>query len=511
MPDQDRPPPDRRRDRRPPPPHPALTSARHTTPEPRLALETPAGAPAAFKVGIEGAGPHADARTFTIEGPGASGEPIRRLYRLPAVQHADYLDLFERLAADFGLRVPLSRAGAPPPPDQGLLQPLLTTAVAPEILYGYGDPSVIRVEGEDGRPVWRLVVTSNDAPDAFPILRSDNLTDWRLESFVFPRGRAPAWTLTGDNRADFWAPEMHRVGDEFWTCFAARRRDRTLAIGIARASHPEGPFVAPGEPLLAGGVIDPHILIDADGAPLLLWKMDDNHHWPGLLAELLRQRPELVGELFPALADARTVSLLQALWPWVAALEPMEQFFLQQPLIEATTARFAAVRASLRGLADRGDPALQLQAEAILATTRTRIYAQPLAPDGSALTGEPTLLLENDQDWEAHLIEGVWAVEHQGRYYLFYAGNDFSTPHYGVGVAVAESALGPYRKLDQPLLRSSAAWWGPGHPSVARGPDGRHRMFLHAFFPGEAGYKAFRALLTVGVELGPDGVRLRPP
>jgi hypothetical protein len=35
-------------------------------------------------------------------------------------------------------------------------------------------------------------------------------------------------------------------------------------------------------------------------------------------------------------------------------------------------------------------------------------------------------------------------------------------------------------------------------------------MFLHAFFPGQAGYKAFRALLTAKVELGPDTVRLSP-
>jgi hypothetical protein len=380
----------------------------------------------------------------------------------------------------------------------------------PRILYGYGDPSVVRVAGADGRPAWWLVATSNDAPDAFPILCSDDLASWRLSSFVFPRGAAPAWTLTGANRADFWAPELHRVGGEYWLCFTARERHGGLAIGLAKAAHPAGPFTPAEAPLLGGGVIDPHILIGRDGAPFLVWKVDDNDLWPGLLAELLRGRPALAETLFPAETDRRTAAFVQAFWPHVSRLEPMERFFAQQPLIEAASEDFAGVRARLAGLLDRREPELRLQVAAILAAMRTRIFAQPLAPDGSRLVGEPTLLLENDRDWEAHLIEGVWSVEHGGRYYLFYAGNDFSTPHYGIGGAVADEPLGPYRKLDAPLLRSTTRWWGPGHPSVALGPDGRHRLFLHAFFPGRAGYKAFRALLTAAVEFCPDFIRLSP-
>jgi arabinan endo-1,5-alpha-L-arabinosidase len=450
-------------------------------------------------------------RAFTVAGPDAAGATVTRRYALLAAQHPDYLDLFEQLAADFGTRLPFSRQAVEPPPGEAPFEPLLTTAVAPQILYGYGDPSVIRDLGADGRPAWYLVVTSNDAPDAFPILRSDDLADWRLTGFVFPRGKAPAWALTGKDLADFWAPEIHKIGDEFWVCFTARRRDHSLAIGIAVARHPAGPYIAHEEPLLTGGVIDPHILIAPDGAPHLVWKPDNNHLWPALLAELLHKRPDLIGPLFPAPQDRRTACLVVTLWPWTSTLEPMERFFLQQPLIEAATADFAAFRARLGRIAAGPDPLLRIQAEAILAALVTRIYCQPLAPDGRSLTGVPTPLLENDQDWEAHLIEGVWTVERDGRYYLFYAGNDFSTPHYGIGGAVADAPQGPYRKLDRPLLRSTAEWWGPGHPSVAPGPDGRDRMFLHAFFPGQAGYKAFRALLTSAVAFHGDEIRLSRP
>jgi hypothetical protein len=93
---------------------------------------------------------------------------------------------------------------------------------------------------------------------------------------------------------------------------------------------------------------------------------------------------------------------------------------------------------------------------------------------------------------------------------MFYAGNDFSTPAYGIGVAVADHPFGPYTKRKTPLLQSNRLWWGPGHASVAPGLDGRPQLFFHAFFPGRCGYNAFRAVLTVGLEFDGDEVRLRP-
>ena len=108
-------------------------------------------------------------------------------------------------------------------------------------------------------------------------------------------------------------------------------------------------------------------------------------------------------------------------------------------------------------------------------------------------------MLTNDLDWEGHLVEGPFVTLHDGRYWLFYAGNDFSTPSYGIGVAVADHPLGPYAKQGQPLLRSTREWTAPGHASVAPGLDGRPQLFFHAFHPGTGGYNAFRALLTVGL------------
>jgi hypothetical protein len=100
----------------------------------------------------------------------------------------------------------------------------------------------------------------------------------------------------------------------------------------------------------------------------------------------------------------------------------------------------------------------------------------------------------------------MWVTKQGEKYYLFYAGNDFSTDQYGIGVAIADSPLGPYQKMGKPLLQSTEAWWAPGHPSLVKAPDGKPLLFLHAYFPGNAGYKQFRALLSVSVHFTKDTV-----
>jgi hypothetical protein len=418
-----------------------------------------------------------------------------RRYDLGDGGHDAWLDLHEALARDLGLRRPLSREAPPPRPADPHLTAVLTAPVSPTIPYGYGDPCVVAVGPED----YRLLVTSNDAPDAFPILASRDLVHWGHTGFVFPQGTAPAWALTGPD-SDFWAPEMHRVGDEWRVCFTAREHDGGLAIGLARASSPDGPFTPDPAPIVRGGVIDSHLLVDAEGAAWLVWKKDDNDVWPPLLARLLHQTPEAIAALFSTEADRRTAAFAASLAPWLEGRPSMERFFALQTLIEA-------VAEDLPGFALRLEGLKLAEVPAILQALRTRIFIQPLAPDGRRLVGAPKVILQNDLPWEGHLIEGVWIVAAEGRYWLFYAGNDFSTARYGVGVAVAGAPDEPYVKSPEAFLTSGRDWWGPGHPSVVRAPDG-WRMFLHAFAPGKAGYKRFRALLSAPIRFGADGVRL---
>ena len=435
----------------------------------------------------------------------------QKVYQVAAGTQQDFTAFFRELSTDFGTRMPDIFGRDEPPSPTMHWRPLLTENVHPQILVGYGDPAVLK----DGEDYW-LVATSNDAPDAFPILHSTDLEHWEPRGFVFPSGEEPAWAAKGRNVADFWAPEMARVGDEYWLVFTARQVDNALAIGLARSPSPLGPWTDNGAPLvrgkpvnttglgydpahpqMSGGVIDSHLLVDRDGERYLFWKDDRNSIWPRPLAMLLRKHPDLIPQLFDTEQDRRTAGFAAAIVPWANRQRPMVRFFLMHPLIEAALANWRRVRVALDefGLA-----------EEITAAMSTPVRGQRIAADGRSLIGESRIVLSNDLDWEGHLIEGPFVVRQDGRYWLFYAGNDFSTPSYGIGVAVADHPLGPYCKQGEPLLRSTGQWQAPGHASVAPGIDGKPQLFFHAFHPGTGGYNAFRALLTVGLRFDRDRV-----
>jgi arabinan endo-1,5-alpha-L-arabinosidase len=462
--------------------------------------------PPAFSVDAARAG-----QGFAIEV--AAGGEARSYVIANATQH-DVASFYRQLAADFGTRVPHRFAAVTHSAPAVRWKPLLTENIHPQILCGYGDPAVLKTE----QGYW-LVATSNDAPDAFPILHSVDLEHWHPHGFAFPEGAAPAWTATGRNVGDFWAPEMARVGDEYWLVYSARQASGALAIGLARSSIPTGPWVDNGSPLITGaaidaatlgldaahlppssGVIDSHIFVEPDGTPFLLWKEDRNGLWPRPLAMLLRGSPALIDKMFESDADRRTAAFGAAIVGWANQQSTMVRFFMMQPLIEAALANWARVRAALEG-----------RAPAIIDAMTTPVRVQRLAADGRGLVGESRIILTNDLEWEGHLIEGPFVTRHEDRYYLFYAGNDFSTPSYGIGVASADDLLGPYVKQSEPLLRSSPEWLAPGHASVAPGLSGEPQLFFHAFHPDSGGYNEFRALLTVGLRFENGQVSLTQP
>jgi len=437
---------------------------------------------------------------------------VQHDYRLPTGSHQHYALFHTELARDFGTRLPHVNAGVAlaSGSEDPNWQPLILENLSPLTTAGYGDPAVLKTD----EGYW-LVATSNDAPDAFPILHSADLQTWEHKGFVFPTGAAPGWAAHGRNVGDFWAPEMAKVGAEYWLVYTARQSSHALAIGLAKAPHPTGPWTDlghplvsgfainttglpddPAQPMLSGGVIDSHIFIDGNGDRYLFWKRDTNGIWPRPLAGLLAQQPELIEQLFESEADRSTAAFAAAMLPWANSRRPMERFFFMQPLIEAVLDNWAHVKEVLAGVE---------RADWILDAMRTPIHAQRLSETGE-LIGEDTVVLENDLEWEGHLIEGPWVTRQQGRYWMFYAGNDFGTPAYGIGVAVADHPLGPYVKQEQPLLKSTRSWWAPGHASVAPGLEGEPMLFFHAFFPGTGGYNTFRALLTTPLLFGSDRV-----
>jgi len=440
---------------------------------------------------------------------------LSRHYRIETGEHDDFIAFFKALARDFGLHPPRETdtvvIGGDGESERGCSwRPLIVANLSPSTTAGYGDPAVLKTD--DG---YYLTATSNDAPDALPILHSDDLVTWTHKGFVFPEGSAPGWTAHGRNVGDFWAPEMARVGDEYWLVYTARQRSHALAIGLARAPTPLGPWRDSGGPLLtgnpvdttglvrvpdapvmSGGVIDSHLFVDVDGTRYLFWKHDNNGIWPRPLAALLRRRPELIEAIFAEHPDRLAAEWAAAILPFANGRRPMERFFLMGPLIHAVLENWERARTVL---------AAEPEAALIYDAMSTPIHAQRIS-DAGELIGTDCEVLVNDQEWEGHLIEGPWVTLQNGRYWMFYAGNDFGTPDYGIGVAVADSPLGPFVKQPEPLLKTMRDWWAPGHASVAPGLDGTPQLFFHAFVPGTGGYNTFRAVLTLKLHFGHDTV-----
>jgi GH43 family beta-xylosidase len=94
---------------------------------------------------------------------------------------------------------------------------------------------------------------------------------------------------------------------------------------------------------------------------------------------------------------------------------------------------------------------------------------------------------KKDRRWE----EGSTTFTHtyrdaQGRqrtaYYLTYSANNFESPQYGVGFAVAASPLGPWRKSPaNPILTQNEkmGMYSTGHGDIELSPDGRELYYVH--------------------------------
>jgi hypothetical protein len=100
-----------------------------------------------------------------------------------------------------------------------------------------------------------------------------------------------------------------------------------------------------------------------------------------------------------------------------------------------------------------------------------------------ALTGGE----KKDRRWE----EGSTTFTHTYRdasgrrrtaYYLTYSANNWETPQYGVGYAVADGPLGPWRKApNNPILSQDAriGMYSTGHGDIELSPDGRQLYYVH--------------------------------
>ena len=166
---------------------------------------------------------------------------------------------------------PTPKRAAPRPAASGarIIKPAAPSAFVlnnPVLPGDFPDPSVTKI----GDTYWASATSSNWGP-AFPLLTSKNLTEWPLVGHVFP-DQVPAW-------ADyyFWAPEVSQEGSKTYVFYSAHKKGGNLAVAVASADRPEGPYRDHG-PLVAeaDGSIDGFPMRDENGTLYLIWKEDGN-------------------------------------------------------------------------------------------------------------------------------------------------------------------------------------------------------------------------------------------
>ena len=86
--------------------------------------------------------------------------------------------------------------------------------------------------------------------------------------------------------------------------------------------------------------------------------------------------------------------------------------------------------------------------------------------------------------WDWHTLEGPFVRKRDGRYYCFYSGGRWETDNYGVDYGVADHVRGPYSDIGNEsgprVLRTVPGHvLGPGHNSIASGPDGETEYIIY--------------------------------
>ena len=108
----------------------------------------------------------------------------------------------------------------------------------PVIAGDHPDPSIIRVGGD----FWATCTSSEWGPQ-FPLLHSTDLVNWDLTGSVFPH--RPDWAV-----GNFWAPEISEFKGRYAVYYVGRKAGGPLAVAVATAENPGGPYA---DPRAAGG------------------------------------------------------------------------------------------------------------------------------------------------------------------------------------------------------------------------------------------------------------------
>jgi beta-xylosidase len=106
---------------------------------------------------------------------------------------------------------------------------------------------------------------------------------------------------------------------------------------------------------------------------------------------------------------------------------------------------------------------------------QSEIYVVRLSDDLTQTIGEPAFCTKPDAAWEGDKWnEGPFVFNWRDKYIKMYSARGFFDPNYALGLATADSPMGPFKKSpDNPILHKTDKTSGPGHNSVIASPDGK--------------------------------------
>jgi hypothetical protein len=120
----------------------------------------------------------------------------------------------------------------------------------------------------------------------------------------------------------------------------------------------------------------------------------------------------------------------------------------------------------------------------------------------------------NEATWDAYNFHNVTVKAFLGRYYMYYTGNYGNGEwwdhrnHQRIGVAVADSLAGPWRRFDRPIIDVSTDSWDSlcvANPSVCDMADGRFLMVYKGVTVGPPHPFGSRVLHGMAIAEDPAG------
>ncbi len=100
---------------------------------------------------------------------------------------------------------------------------------------------------------------------------------------------------------------------------------------------------------------------------------------------------------------------------------------------------------------------------------------------------ERCLIYPEKNTWEwvgdgGYVAEGPAMLKHEGRYYITYSGNGYTSQNYAIGLGISDSPLGTFTKYkDNPILKKDPYLdvYGPGHHGFTYSPDGKELFIVY--------------------------------